>query len=742
MRLLPHHDLRAQGERLALAALAGLLLGALLARGAVSAVLALVPPGQPLLRALAGALGALLSVTLGFALAGALSARALPLTRLGLTRGQARWRAGVAAGATAGLLIVPLGAVMGLAGIYQGGLLGNALGGAQLALLITLACALYGLISGGVLGLLTLRAGLAWQPALGGLLGFGGAGLTGGVLIGWLGVPNLLAGGGWALLALLAAFLVTLQVVGDLSVAGRIHVAATHPERDVADDRQVKLTLAALGLALLGVWGVAERAVHFVQSRPAAATPLAVPDASGLNCPPPTDPLELTLWQVTTREGRPDLSCGNAFLGFLHTPNPGPAFGNEQPTPHGGFDGLSRQIARARREVLYAVMEWTDDPGRGPGAVLAGGVARLYRQVQAKPAAYPDGVTVRLALGNFPLVANLDWGSQVYAAARDLLAAGVPLTDEARGWRVEIANYAGTFPHSHAKLLVTDGTDLTVMGFNAGTLHLPSATTGGHGGDLRDLGLWVRGPVARDGLTVFDDLWSRSTVLACAPGVTARTVRRACRLGAAGVPDHPQGTDRLPLQRAGDVRVFSLYRRAGFPAADEALVNLLDAARENIDLMHVSFSMNVRCNLALLNPRLCTFDDALPWMRALVRAAERGVLVRAILYEHGLLGLENRIALAVLRRELAARGLADRFEARWYPGGLHAKTMLVDGRMLTVGSQNLHYSSWTPRGLNEYTLATSAPAAAAEYARGFAFLWGQSRPAELPGWLADVGRRE
>ncbi|WP_264777318.1 phospholipase D-like domain-containing protein [Deinococcus aetherius] len=739
MRLLPRHSPPAHLGRLALSALAGFLLALVLARGGLSVVLAVVPPGQPYVRAVVGTLAALGSLVLSFGLAGALSARALPLARLGLSRGQARVRAGVASGVTAGLLVVPVGGLMGLAGVYRGGALGDALGGSQLALLALVLCALYGLISGAVLGLLTLRARLAWRPALGGLLGFGLVGAVGGALLGWAGVPNVLAGGGWALLGLLAAFVVASQVVGDSAVAAGIDAAADSSRHDSADDRQVKLTLAALGLALLGVWGLGERAVNFVQTRPGRAEPLAVPAAPGLACPAPTDPLELAVWRVTTRGRRPDLSCGNDFLGFLHTPNPDPAFSAQPPTPHGGFDGLAAQIAGARREVLFAVMEWADDPRRGPGAVLARGVAELYGQVRDNPAAFPDGVTVRVALGNFPRAANLEWGSQVYAAARDLLAAGVPLRDDRLGWRVEIANYAGTFPHSHAKLLVTDSVGLTVMGFNVGPLHLPSGTTRGHGGDVRDLGMRFRGPVARDGLNVFDDLWRRSTLLDCSPGVTPRTVRSSCRNGGPGEPTHPQGTDRFAPTRAGDVRAFSLYRREGFQMADDALVALLDASRQSVDLMHVSFSMDVRCNLALLNPRLCTSQDALPWMRALVRAAERGVTVRALLYEHGFLGLENRVGLAVLRRELRARGLEDRLQARWFPGGLHAKTMLVDGRMLTVGSQNLHYSSWTPRGLNEYTLATTAPGAAQGYAREFAFFWGQARPADLPRWLSVDG---
>ncbi|MFB9993992.1 phospholipase D-like domain-containing protein [Deinococcus oregonensis] len=742
MRLFPRFSPWSVVGRLSFSAVVGVLAGALLARGAVSLVLALIPAGQPYVRGVIGALAAILSVMVGFGLSGALSTRALPLSRLGLTRAQARVRGGVAAGATAGLLIVPVGALMGLAGIYRGGLLGDSFGAGQLTAGLGLVAALYGLLSGGVLGLLTVRGRLAWRPAVAGALGFGAVGLLAGAGLGAVGLPNVLSGGGWILLAVLATLLALGQVVGDILIAASIDAASDRGEQDRAHNAQVAGTLLVLLLSLMGVWTVARAGVDFVQSRPSNPVPLAVPQrqnlSQNLGCTAPTDPLELALWRVTTQNGRPDFSCGNAFLGFLHTPNPDPAFSDLVPTPHGGFDGLAAQMAGAKREVLFAVMEWDDDPERGPGAVLAGGLAQLYGHVRAKPAAYPQGVTVRIALGNFPVAANLEWGPQVYAAARDLLAAGVPLSDPARKWRVEVANYTGTFPHSHAKLLVTDGTDLTVMGFNVGPLHLPASADGKHGGNIRDLAVRVRGPIAADGLNVFDDLWTRSSLLNCAPDVAASTVKRACTLGEAASAVHPQGTDQVQIGVKGRERVFSLYRREGFRAADDAIVGLIGASTQTIDLMHVSFSMGVRCNLALLNPGLCTFDDALPWMRALADAAGRGVQIRALLYEHGFLGLENRVGLAVLRRELERRGAAERLEVRWYPGAVHAKTMLLDGRMLTVGSQNLHYSSWTPRGLNEYTLATTAPAAAG-YAREFAFFWAEAEPAELPGWLSGAG---
>ncbi|MFC4425966.1 phospholipase D-like domain-containing protein [Deinococcus navajonensis] len=731
MRLLPSDRPPQTLRRLAWSAVAGLLVGLLLARGVVTLVLALLPPEQPYLRALVGTLGALLSVILGFSLSGALSTRGLPLIRLGLGRSQARARAALAAGSTAGLLVLPAAGLLALAGAYHEGALGPALGRLQLALGLGGLGGAYGAISGAVLGLLTVRAAKVWRPALGGLLGFGGVGLLAGAGLGSARLPDLLAGGSGALLAVLTAFLVIAQVAGDWLIARGIDAAADSPA-DRAEDRQLKLTVATVGLVTLGIWGLAQDAVTFVQSRPSDAQPLAVPTRPGPGCPAPADPLERAAWQVTTDSGRPDYSCGNAFVGFLHVPAPDPAFSDQPATPAGGYDGLAAQIRGARREVLLAVMEWDDTPE--PGGVLARAVAALYAQVQAQPWRYPDGVTVRISLGNFPLPGTLEWGTQVYGAARALITAGVPFSDPARRWQVEVANYAGTFPHSHAKLLVTDGEALTVMGFNVGPLHLPSATTGGRGGDLRDLAVQVRGPVAADGLNVFDDLWARSRRLTCPPGIRPAAVD-SCTLSELAKPDHPQGTDQFPLREAGEDRVFSLYRRAGFQAADAAVVGMIDAAQAHIDLMHVSFSMRLRCNLALLNPALCRPDDALPWMSALVRAAGRGVSIRALLYEQGLLGLENRIGVAGLRQMLRAQGLDHRLEVRWFPGPLHAKTMLVDGRLLVVGSQNLHYSSWEPRGLNEYSLATSAPAATTSYAREFALFWGRSSRAELPDWL-------
>lgn len=126
------------------------------------------------------------------------------------------------------------------------------------------------------------------------------------------------------------------------------------------------------------------------------------------------------------------------------------------------------------------------------------------------PERHPDGLTVRVMLGNsIRLGALLDPRANAYSAARHLLAAGVPLTgDRVPGWHLEIANYAYLLPHNHVKLVVQDGQAVLAGGFNISFSHVPANAPGGHGLDLTDLAMWVRGPVARHAAAAFRDAWA------------------------------------------------------------------------------------------------------------------------------------------------------------------------------------------------------------------------------------------
>jgi phosphatidylserine/phosphatidylglycerophosphate/cardiolipin synthase-like enzyme len=103
-----------------------------------------------------------------------------------------------------------------------------------------------------------------------------------------------------------------------------------------------------------------------------------------------------------------------------------------------------------------------------------------------------------------------------------------------------------------------------------------------------------------------------------------------------------------------------------------------------------------------------------------------GVKVRVIMENTNSNGLENRVAGTVLMEELERLGLSHLVELRFYNGKLHAKSMLLDGKLLIIGSQNLHYSSWGEAGLNEYSLSTDNPQAISEYQTMFEEKWAQA----------------
>ncbi len=478
--------------------------------------------------------------------------------------------------------------------------------------------------------------------------------------------------------------------------------------------------LVLSGLTLSGLAGASEFPLGL-----GGVAPVSSLNPSGLTCAAPTDPLELALWQVTTGGGRPDHSCANAFVGFLRTPRTA-----EQPD---AFDVTAGQVREARAEVLLASMEWHAGEGR-PGWTFAAAVRDLYARVKASPAAYPQGMTVRVSLGGLPDLKRPDGATQALELLRDLTRLGVPLNDAAAGWHLAVANYR-YFPHSHVKLHIIDGQDLTVAGYNYTDWHLPKTLPGGQ--DLHDLGLRMRGPVAQDGVTVFDDLWRHSQQVSCPEGTAAEAVMKACTLVQAEAPTHP--TFARTLNAAGQARAFLLYRRPGFDEGDRAQLALLAAARQHLDLMQAQFSPSFFCWSAYQSPGACPASEWPPYFRAVLEALERGVKVRALMVDYGIDRIPNRSGVALLRLEARRRGLEDRFEARYVTHGMHTKAMTVDGRMVLAGSQNFHFSSWGPLGLNEAMLATTDSAAVAEQRLSFEDVWNhhsQEAPAEW--WMRNV----
>ncbi len=161
--------------------------------------------------------------------------------------------------------------------------------------------------------------------------------------------------------------------------------------------------------------------------------------------------------------------CLNNYVGLIYMPNPEPEFSLQPPNENGGFDTVSDLANLVEYEVALSVMEWAaDEDGQGlnPGSVYTHEIAKLYQQIKEDPSRYPRGLTVRILLGNYPELSKLEWGEQIWNVMEDLRNAGVDrMIDPDIGWKVEVANFDGVYPHSHTKFMVVDGKIVVGAGF-------------------------------------------------------------------------------------------------------------------------------------------------------------------------------------------------------------------------------------------------------------------------------------
>jgi phosphatidylserine/phosphatidylglycerophosphate/cardiolipin synthase-like enzyme len=423
--------------------------------------------------------------------------------------------------------------------------------------------------------------------------------------------------------------------------------------------------------------------------------------------------------------------CRNQYQRIIYTPNPQPVYSDDPETPNGGFDRVASLADEAEYEVLFATMQYepnTSPPS--PGSTLTEEISSLYEQVKASPQDYPRGMTVRILLGNYPEMSDFTWGTQIVDVITDLRAAGVDkMVDPEIGWRLEVANFAGTYPHSHTKFIVIDGRIIAGVGFNYGYLHLPLDHPSGRGYDMLDLGLQVTGPAAQPAISVYDDMWEGADQVHCdSLSLEDENWVNTCQELKATASHVPEVL-RTYLPQDGSSNSFSLYRSQVYKEVDTALAAALANAQETIDLLHVNFSLELICMANLVFPDLCTIENALPYMDAMLDAIEQnGARVRVIMENTNSNGLENRVAAEVFMEELAKRGLEDQVEFRFYNGKLHAKATLIDDELLAIGSHNMHYSSWGEAGLTEFVITTDDPQAIEEFKGLYETKWAEAIP--------------
>ncbi|UCG23122.1 MAG: hypothetical protein JSW55_13280 [Chloroflexota bacterium] len=466
-------------------------------------------------------------------------------------------------------------------------------------------------------------------------------------------------------------------------------------------------------------WNDLDPAIHYARQRAYECDPGVLAGA------------EAGLYQVASQGGyRPQDDvipfCQNKYEEMFFTPTVDPAFSEKEPTLNGGYDDYAELVLQADHEVLFTTMAYSKAVNQdSPGAVQAQAVVDLYEKVKANPENYPRGMTVRLLLGNSPTInfELLESDGGLWYILEDLQAAGLEkMVDPELGWRVEVGNYSGRYPYSHVKTMIIDGETVVASGFNHEYKPLPQDHPSGLGKGDTDTALVITGPVAQHSRQIYDRLWTGAIQRYCPDLSLSETELRLTCEDSRGVPDHAPEVMRYS-QADDDAVAFSMFRSHVYDEADQQILAAFHSAEESIDVAQAMFSAELICNLNHFFD-VCDFGQALPYMEALMDAAERGVKIRILLTPYPTQNIENIIAMEIFNHELAERGLGRNVEIRMYDHLLHSKSALIDGEFVIVGSQNLHWSAFgEENGLNEYNLGVGDQAAADQYRRFFDYMW-------------------
>jgi hypothetical protein len=429
--------------------------------------------------------------------------------------------------------------------------------------------------------------------------------------------------------------------------------------------------------------------------------------------------------------------CGNQVENVIYIPAPG---GEEDPNE--AFNQWADLARSATREVAFTIMFWDDRKGVPyPGEVVLQGIKDLYDNVVKPDTAdiYPNGMTVRILLG--VQKQYVPWATdQRYFVLEELQEQGIKnykVLPDGRVWKVEVALYrdgegAGLPPgtHSHVKLMVVDSQEMIVSGYH------PQYNFGFDRNDnvaSHDLGLRVSGPIAANGMAVFDSLWEGSEIL-CTEEDDISTIWfwQLC--------NRAEGKRLIPgiFTPAGDDIVLPLYRDDDQKTADQSVEAAIGAAKEQVYVVQNRFVVPGVFHV----PWPYTETGLLEYARALLKAANETpttdirILVSGdppnfalnapsilnFLSLYDLLGGEQ--PYGDLIRFYAPNGMRNDWPA------LHTKSFMVDGEFLVIGSQNFDNSafgnSMLDLDLAEYSLGIEDSETVASVKNYFDTIWENS----------------
>ncbi len=172
-------------------------------------------------------------------------------------------------------------------------------------------------------------------------------------------------------------------------------------------------------------------------------------------------------------------------------------------------------------------------------------------------------------------------------------------------------------------------------------------------------------------------------------------------------PSSPANASYPTRFHAQSVSVDSVEVLVAPDNAERAVVHRIDAADESIRVLQATAG-----------------SPDQPFVRALVRAARRGVRVRVLLNGAWYAREENRAVVRALDERAAGEGLdleAKLAEPRGRYGKVHAKGVVIDGETVVVGSMN--WNNHSARENREVALALRSEGAARYFGRVFRADW-------------------
>jgi phosphatidylserine/phosphatidylglycerophosphate/cardiolipin synthase-like enzyme len=347
-----------------------------------------------------------------------------------------------------------------------------------------------------------------------------------------------------------------------------------------------------------------------------------------------------------------------------------------------------------------------------PGEEVLLGIQNLYEDVNnpVNENNYPNGMSVRILLGvqsnDISIDASLDQRFSVLDELKHLnIPVYKPLTN-GRVWKVEVGLYKyganETDIYSHLKLMVVDNNKMIVSGY----MPTYSFRTIGEEAPYHDLGIKVSGPIAANGMAVFDSLWNGSEILCTEKDdimgfIFILNNWGDCHTKPSENPNH------WPFIPMGSDIVLPLYRDHDVKWADNAVQSAIESATEQVYVIQNRFGVP-----GDKHPALYKEDGWLSYADAVFNEILENTDIRILVSNDGfnkkfynIPSMKNFVTR--YEQNCGTPEFPDCFQTeedfiRFYhpagypdsPPGLHTKAFMVDNKFLVIGSQNFDHSAF------------------------------------------------